>query len=692
MNPRENYDFLSAYVPRTSEYLTVQCVKEVEGIRETIIRKHRIISLIPLLNSKFDIQQWIPDENAFPRFIFKPVEVTPPRVSPQLLQQASHLYQIIHQNPADLFNGLVSVRGTSLYYFVVNSSIPSLFGYFSSQEHIQLAFSFYMHVLTTNDTAMGTEMLFPFFNTPCVFRFIENTMSPFCERLRTETRVADKKFSDTVVDIYVNDLSKFLVSSAPLLTHCHHVILRLMLQKWGMKETSKFVIQVFIKILGCMWLEANGLLNRVPFFLAVITKIMKNESSSATIVTKIVEAETLFELPDMYNVFQHQYILLLSTCQDFIALMKVMQIRRQLPQSINCIKPETTPPFSLFWFKIFPNRQMPKHNISRPLVFSNKTAPEAKNHEFDRIWMNIKNVANELGKEPYEYLLSKKNISPELLDYTLMKSIDMLEEDAAKFEDLMVYLLNRNELNKWMEIADAHLLMSSSPIAALATCKAYERQYKYFNFAFKKASTLFSLRLTNQAQYLLLLQKYLAYYITSSIKKELAAIDKWWAAFLDKKNKELDSFIVSMTSQSSSALFWDCVEKLRIINTSDLLLSFNTIIGVVETLGELSHSLNFDGKYDKKNALIAIGELVGEAAIIGHCGGLMSAYIIIGSLGMDNHVFKELCLPQEQKAWVSLEAQIFAFLGSDMKMYERVVNVQESLRNIEKEGDDTRIY
>jgi hypothetical protein len=687
MDPRENFDFLSKYVPRTTEYLTLQCEKEVEAMRKENIQKHRVISLVPLLLSKLDVREWVPDSNTFPKFVFKPKEANPPYVSPQLLQQSSHLFQIIHHNPSDLFNGLISIKGTPLYHFVINSSIPSLYGYFSSQEHIQLAFSFYIHVVSTDDVDAGIEMLSPFFKTPCIFRLIENIMTPFCERVRSDARIGDKKYPNTVVETYANEFAKLLIASAPLLTHSHSVILRIMLNKWGLNETSKFIIQVLFKSLGCIWLETNGLQNRTPFFVSVITEILKSRSKTSLIVNKIVEAEPILELPDMYNAFSLQYILILSTCQDFAALIKVMQLKCQLPPSILSIKPETTPPYSVYWFKLFPKRRMPKHNKNRPLVFNIKPIKMVKSAEFDRIWMKIKSVANDIGEEPYDYLRSKKNISTELIDYALLKSVRMLEEEASKFEKLMEYMLHRNELVKWMEITDAHLRMMTTPIAALATNAAYDRQYKYINFAFKKASTFFNSRLTKQTQYLLLLQRYLTLYITPNIKKELDTIDSWWAAFLDKKNRELDSFI-TLTSQSSSALFWDCVEKLRTVNKDNLIFSFTTIMLIVKALYELSRSHNFQGKYDEKNMIIVIGALIGETAIIGHCTGLISVYIIIGSLGMDNILFKDLCLPQEQKAWVSLEAQMFLFLESDMNMYERVIKIQEVLRNIEKEGDN----
>ena len=694
---KQKYDFLTKYVPRTAEFLLAQYTKEVESKREMIIRKHRAISLIPLISTNINMENWIPDKSAFPRFVFMPTEVSPPRVAPQLLQQTAQLYQLIQQNTNDLFEGLCSIKGSPLYYFVIYSSIPSLFGYFSSQEHIQLAFSFYMHVITMDDTKAATEMLFPFYNTPCVYKFIANTMEPFCDRILSDTRLKGKnKFpSKTILEAYVKDFSELITNSAKLLTHCHSVILKLMLQRWGMKATIDFIMNVLIKILTAMWLEGNGYNSKMPFLRIVLNTISSDSKLAASIVQKIIDAETLMELPDMYTAFSHQYILFLSTSQDFSALLKVMLLsKNSIPPSIVNCKSETSIPYSLYWIRIFPKRQLPKHNLYRPLVFTMKKTPEIENPEFDRIWRSIQQKALEEDKEPYEYLTTEhkfKSISDDLLHYTLIKSINFLEEDASQFENLMEFMLNHNELEKWMDIADAHLRMASAPIAALAVQAAYDRQYKYINYAFQKATTLFNSRLTNQSQYLILLQKYLPYFMKhGNVEKQLSEIENWWHNYLDKEIANIDKYRPLLDSNSSNALFWDCVEKIRIVSKDDLMLSFTIIIQVLSTLNEILKSPSFTRTKTAPNDLVELGSIAGKAAILGRADNLFSVYIIIGSLGMDNNTFKNLCLSNEQRMWVALEAQIFTFLECDLHMSEAVSKLQEQLRNIEKDGDDSR--
>ena len=763
MNYDEIYNFYLSHVPLNSESLLNNITSNVDKLREEIIRKHRTITLAYVLTNNqvqnLNYEEELPPPSERPLFAFKPHIVHPPHVSPQLIQQCSHLFLFLHQNPADLFDGLISIKGTPLYYFVINSSLPALYGYFSSQEHFQFAFPFYAHALQYEDHKACSEILFPYFNTPSVYRMIEHVMAPFCDRLLTDPRIKiNEKNSSSLLEIYALDFTRLFIESLPLFIQT--ALLLLMKQSWGVIDTKEFIINVLIKTFSVQWLKASELLDYVNIMEEILSNIANDSSKYSAILNKLGETRVLLEIPEMFNSFGHQYILFLASRQDFNALIKVVSIKKKVPSSITISKKPTIPDHALFWLKIFPKRKIPHISQSRPLFFSqNLKVDFDENSDLERVWRCIQSDAIDSGEEPYQYICSHKNfrnISKELKNYTLIHSLLNLKQESETFEQVMLVLLHYRELKKWLVLAESHLQLVSAPIASLATTLAHNRGYKYLNYAFNKSIQLFENRATQQNQYLLLVQHYLPHYLEiTKAEKKLAIIDKWWSNVIIERNNNLENLTAFQKNKSVNTLFWDCVVKLASVSKNNIMYSFNVIIQVVDTIVNLLKVVDFTqiesdkdqekpkrsaslpnnengtlksvqdsssltihftktSKENNKNSLSngtkqksmstspsiglnmnklcvsVIGNVIGKIAILGKATDLLHLYIVIGSLCIDNQVFKDICTESEQSNWCALEAAMFGFMKDNLEISQLVSDIQDDLRSIEKEGIDTQ--
>ena len=488
MELKELYNFYKTHVPLMAQNIMTLRTKQVEEIRESIIKIHRSVSLIPFLNTKTAFKNEIPEKSERLNYVFREAIVSPPHVSPQLLQQCSHLYLFLQQYPSDLFDGLISVKGTPLYYFVIHSSLPSLYGFFSSQEHVQLAFPFYAHALLYPDRKVGTEIMLPFFNTPSTYRFIEKVMAPICDRIVADKKLKGESSSVNVLKIYSLYLMELIAESAPLLSQSTFLIL--MKQHWGIKGSKNFILNDFVKLFAHSWLSANGLDSSIPFIDSVITYLYDDEVNSSALISKITDSRCLNEMPSMFTAFNLQYYLYLITLQDYLSLIKVMSVKRELPASIST-NFQTKPAHAAFWVKIFPKRKIPKAQRNRPIVFTQHEAINVEmDADIDRIWRRIKSDADDARQIPYDYINDNKkfnNLSPKLKEVTLENSIIALQETGEAFEDLMQLLHNYRELQHWKEIAELHLkLVSAQIINNEMIFLAQKSDYRHMNRIFIK--------------------------------------------------------------------------------------------------------------------------------------------------------------------------------------------------------------
>ena len=85
-----------------------------------------------------------------------------------------------------------------------------------------------------------------------------------------------------------------------------------------------------------------------------------------------------------------------------------------------------------------------------------------------------------------------------------------------------------------------------------------------------------------------------------------------------------------------------------------------------------------------------IGNVIGKVAILGKSTDLLHIYIVIGSLCIDNPVFKDICTESEQSNWCALDAAMFNFMKDNAEISQLVADLQEDLRSIEKEGIDVQ--
>ena len=661
----EKYEYLKKYVVKTSDKLLTSTGEEIEKVRNQIIQTHRTIILFPMINSQFNIFiSFQHKKSQLEKFVIDPEEAAPPRISPQLIQQSSHLLSFIHSKTADLIDAVIEFKDQELFYWLINSSIPSLFGYFSSPEHLQLAFSFYMRVLTSAPKNLGPIILKPFFDSPAIYRFIESVFQPFFEKLFRDSRfeTSKSKFND-LVSFYARDLSKLIMQSSCLLHSSHSVILKFMKEQWNTSETVEFIINIWLKSHAMQWLRADGHMSRINVVDEVFNYINKSKELISSILDKLCYAEPQFELPDMYTTFDQPYLMFYSSFMDLSLLAKVISLKCELSPAMTIFLSEHPLKYHMFWFKIFPKRPMPHSFSQRRMVFHEKAETIEENPDFDRLWRQVENSAEENEMEPYDFLNSSRmekavrSFGEGFMDYAFSLSINHLVEAADNFETFLNYKLSLSMIEKWLSITVINLekhLRTYASYVVLPEILNNLKQGQEFSFE-ESAKLFYHYNYAKECMFFTYLETKM---IPSVVKKYQKAIDELvsvWTNYFS--NLGIDSSTdIGLKSSIANTMFYDAAERLLDINTESLMTSLMAIFKILKLLNDAA-------KYDN------VTNNLFEAAIrVNPKVPLPLVYILINEFAMKNKSFNSLLTDKERKLWVSFESVLLKLIIKDQRL------------------------
>ena len=105
-----------------------------------------------------------------------------------IAQDASFLINYFGNNSIELAKVIINSKNvidTIDYYHLIFQIIPSLFGFFHSSEHLNLATKFYQNVidLIADNPKDSIRILQPFFTIPATYRYIEYVMTNFFQQI-----------------------------------------------------------------------------------------------------------------------------------------------------------------------------------------------------------------------------------------------------------------------------------------------------------------------------------------------------------------------------------------------------------------------------------------------------------------------------------------------------------------------------
>jgi hypothetical protein len=647
---KARYVFLKSYVPVMSDPLLSATSREIEQVRDQIIRLHRSITLSSIVTSSADYGSNLPAAFHLPTFVLRPKEVAPPKVSPQLLQQTAHLYAFIHANLPAFLTGLLTLEGRPDFNYLVASAIPSLFGYFSSREHIRLAFPFYLQIFQATTAPIGFRILYPFLTSPFFFRYFESALMPFFDRMSRDPGIQKVKRIKALSEVYAQELAGQFIQNVYLIPKRVHLLFSLMKSRWGMKDSIELLMNGLFKPLSESFLIASGKEPLRSFVSAVFEEMSKGMCES--IIIALSSGRTSFRLPSLFRVFGQNFITFFGCISDISALAKVIELNRKLPLSLKHFAFDETPMNVMFWFRIFPKAK--SHPPVKPaaLIFPRETIPFTQNPVCERLFLELKNRTD----NPFEFIQDHLS-DPELHDYVLAKCVLRLIDSANAFEELITSRMWLKSLKDWLRVAEEQTRILVTPIAQIAVSMAKRRNYPSIDVALARASRLFKSRLVKQDQFLTLVQ---LSFPDMAERRDVEAVVQLWKGFIARKARESEQ--VDLQNGAANAVFWEAVEGFHDVDKDALSQSYRAISKSLAFLKELFRKYRVD--------------LIQRAIVMSESQLILKAYVLVNQLAMRNSTFQETCTDMEMLAWVTFEAGLLKLVTEDSKLAVKFFELQ----------------
>ena len=218
----------------------------------------------------------VPEQNKLVEFIFNQFQtpIASSDIPSEFIQDASIFIPHIYDNLGKFADSIIRCAKSQYFDFIVTSSIPSIFGNFSSDEYAKLASVFYTHIVGKAPPELAIQILAPFFQSLPTFRFIECVMTPFSIHYGSEIRlrsIAKSLNSKTEYNKSAHSISiqllGFIQKYLPLIPTTHIVLLNLMKSlRWSQGHLNYFFFHQFFIHEAKKWIESSPYAGNNDFF------------------------------------------------------------------------------------------------------------------------------------------------------------------------------------------------------------------------------------------------------------------------------------------------------------------------------------------------------------------------------------------------------------------------------------------
>ncbi|OHT10840.1 hypothetical protein TRFO_19726 [Tritrichomonas foetus] len=393
---------LLALVPPNSYDLANEFLDDMESVRFDAITRHRTLTVLPiamLSESKYP-SRFLPQQKAFIQHVLSRPVLTSREATPTFIQFASLLVNFVYKN-IQLFAKAVSVRmakGDS--HFLIYSSVPSFFGFFTSHDHSIAAAEFYTCVMKTVPPEYSAEVIQPFLNSALTHRFIESAIYPLALRFSLYFQGnytskpksgRDSKTNQTITSL-ARSLRSLILAAAPLLPDVIRIIFsETIILHWTPEEFSFLFFEHFFKLASSLYISASPFLRYAPLLNDIIDVI--HEENAIKAEDLIDSRNGSFHIaPPIYSTLGLPYLDFALTVADVAVAANALTQICELPPALRGISYAKFPKAKLF--KMFAVRAFVRKNAPSPprdgpcIAFDVSELTVADNPDFERAFLS----------------------------------------------------------------------------------------------------------------------------------------------------------------------------------------------------------------------------------------------------------------------------------------------------------------
>jgi hypothetical protein len=669
------YDNYSRLVPHLSDARLEKISTDITFVRRELILRNRSCILGPLVNrAEYPDPPFPPRESLFV-VLHSPPDELMVHVRPQQSQYISLLVDSLHRNPFVTARALASYSkhcAPSEIRFLVSSVIPSLYGFYTTNEHISLAFPFFCSLVGYAPHEFVTGALSPFFCSPATLKFTEAVFRSFGLKFCHDVRYDLKEFQNSLIGRYGGLFVRVISSSYFLLPRPHQVLLEYLLNnKWSPRDVLNFFLRDFVMPMLLRYVRATPFkhhFRQIHFF----SRYVHADTDFIQPLSEIFRhSNSAFEVPFGFNVFDMNYIQLLLTPADVHVVMTALAEIDAVPPNI---RPFQDPRIYLqeidyqsFFVRVYSKKPPPTSPTAfRPLVFQQKINDfkHTENPDFERLWLELVNACAVAGDSPFDRY--RRAYTP-FAEYVLCRSLDELDARATIFEHYLVHLMYLRTLIDWSGFVKYYYDLIMIPSSAARVTRELKSHHftklSAFDSCIATLVTKFPL-----IEYPLIVETFLPLILTKERVQRLARVEALWTACM----MDARSAVVLPEALQKVKLqqrLWEAIEHLKCVG----FVRFGSKLQVVlEALMQLEKLAEIDDV------------VLMFAAVYCDCTKLPGYFLMLNALvvrGGVERVFwaneKELVL------WYKFESAILKLVRADQRLMSQYLACQTDLGFVE---------
>ena len=671
-------------VPLDADDLIKDMNEKITDFRDGNLILQRKCMIIQLVKKMGSLPPPLPSrENVFDILSIVP-DALMQKVHPQQIQFCTFLIGHIYQNPPIFANcvRLFCKHATKqTIASIAGSVIPSIYGFYSSNEHISLVFPFFCSLVVTAPHDLVLSILLPFYCSSCTYRFIENVYARFGFKFCHDVRYDTDEQNESIVRRYGNLFQEAVAESFCLLSKSHQFLLRYMINEgWSRKDVMNFFLRDFVLQQLLRYVKNQPFkrhFNQLKYFTAFVHA---DADFCQPLYQVLANRRSIYEIPFAYEVFECQYVKLLMTPFDVDMTIKILMCNGALPDNV---RPFLEPRayldvnYESFMFRVY-SRKPPVCDPTdtwRPIVFSERidSGEKVSDQGNERAWRLLLRKCEEDGCiDPIEHLKTSTItdvISPDKVqaftNYAIHRYLDLLSNRALTFERFIVYKMYSRTLEQWNNLIRAHFDMINVPWALENTSSALHL------INTKKLSTLHEalqiIKTYPRFELPYVTQHYLPVIVDKSLKQELDVINAAWTVLIMDARQSL-SLPVEWKNSRMNRLVWDAIEHFKSMN----FVEFRDMLQVMLESVELVEMV-FDGHEQVIQFIIAFSDVQ----------DFLSKFLLLDSLIMkQNSVVVFGNTDVNMARWSRLESSVLKLVSNDDRLVDRYVECEQKLMSI----------
>jgi hypothetical protein len=566
---RDIYDQYALIVPHISEALLEKTVATISTIQNDIILCHRRCVLFPLVNRQEYPDVPFPTKDTLFANLNTPPDAMMLHVKPQQTQYISLLMDFVHRNPIEVAKAIThyaKTRNPAEVRLLVFSTIPSMYGFYATNELVSLAFPFFCSFIGTAPRPLVMAALAPFYCSPCTFRFTESMFHSFGIKFCHDVRYDVEELQMSIVARYGPLFVAAIKECYCLLPRPHQFLLRYLLnQGWPAADVVNFFLRDFVMQMFLRYMKATPFKQHFKQLRFFSSYLHAKADFCQPLFELLNHSKSSFEVPFGFTVFGINHLQLVMTPIDVDIIVQSLNAIQAIPSNTRpFLDPRTylqELDYQSFWVRVYSKKPTVEGEIGwRNVVFFEKfnTFVHRQDVNLERQWRELKNLC---GARPLDH------ISPQFgdfYDYMLRRAIDDLMAAAEYFEKYLVHSMYLRTLEDWNSSVQTYWEIILGPYAA---SKIWQ-ELKVLNTTNKASADacLAYVKEFPRVEFPIIIEAMMPTILTKEVQDDMAKIERLWATTMMETRSGLvlpDSFQNVRIHQK----LWAAIQHLKCINT-----------------------------------------------------------------------------------------------------------------------------